>query len=405
MVKNILIFLILISSAFFFNTKLLPIRVIHLIQVAAIGIMVVIIIAHNIYGRSETIKHNFKYPVFLIFTGVFLSMIIAQAYHNQNYGLTFWAQRFMYFYILYFFLHVLKPEIKDLEKILLTLGILYAVSYLLQYAIYPLAIFDVRLDADRGTIRIFMPGAAFFALSLFICLQRFYLENKLRYIFLALLFVTIVILMGTRNFMAAIAVTIIFSLLFSKTIKSRYVIYFIILISFIPVFILFQEIFAGLIDLSTKETANIHSDIRVRAAKFFLTDFFPNKLAYFFGNGHEHGQSMYGVRVATYMKYRSFYQSDVGLIGEFSKYGLFFVIGALWLLFRGFTSRLKPEQTYIKYHFLRVALVLPFGSNFTEPSSIAVLCTLIYIIDKNNYDLTEESTDPEISPPVISPGQ
>jgi hypothetical protein len=128
MVKNIIITIVLLSSAYFFRLAFLSHQLIFLVQFGITGLMLLIILIQEIYGKHETMELNFKYPVFLILTGVFLSMVIANAYHSQGYALTFWAQRFMYFYLFYFFLHVLKPDIKDLEKIILTLGILYLIG-------------------------------------------------------------------------------------------------------------------------------------------------------------------------------------------------------------------------------------------------------------------------------------
>ncbi len=398
MIKKMVITLILFSSAEFFRIVFLSSNIIFLIQFVITAMMFVILVVQEIYGKNGTIKLNFKSPIFLIYTGMFLSMIVAQAYHGQSYALTIWAQRYMYYYVFYFFLHFLKPDIKDLEKIVISLGVIYALSYFVQYAIYPTTLFDVRQDADRGTIRIFLPGSSFLTIALFICLNRFYLNNKLINVFLVLLFFSILVLQGTRNSLAATALVIFYSLIFSKTIRSRYVIYFLVLLSFIPVYILFQDIFAGLIELSEKESSSFESNIRVRAATFFLTDFFPNKLAYFFGNGQDHGRSEYGMRIGAYMLYRGYYQSDIGFIGEFSKFGIVFAIGAIWFLIKALTTKLKPEYAYIKYYIMRLCMLLPFGSSFTNSFSIVALCILIYIIDKNIYILKEEKLEEEKVP-------
>jgi hypothetical protein len=384
MVKKIIIFLILLCSAYFYQLSFLPSRLIYLIQFGVTGMMFVVLVVQGIYGNSSnTQKLNFSYPVFLILSSVFLSMIIAQAYHGQNYALSVWANRFMYFYVFYFFLHLLKPEIKELEKIIIILGAAYAIGYLVQFIIYPVTIFDVRQEADRGTIRIFIPGGSFMILALFIFLRRFYMENKIRYILYVLVFYGIIVLQGTRNSMAATALVIILSLIFSKTIRSKYIIYFLFLLSVVPIYLIFNEIFVNLIEKTEAQTENFETDVRVRAATFFLTDFFPNTLAYFFGNSQDHMGSVYGMRVNAYKIVYGFYQSDIGFIGEFSKYGLFFAAGAFWFLIKVLTTRLRPEHAYVKYYLFRTLLLLPMGGGFTNPFSIAVLCILMYIVDCN----------------------
>jgi hypothetical protein len=390
MFVKLLLFLILLSSASVFNLVWLPDRVIQLVQMGLISLMLLVIIAQEMYGKTGTEKLNFKQPLFLILTAVFLSMVIARSYHNQGYGLTIWAQRYMYFYVVYFFLHILRPTIRDIEKVFLTLGIVYALSYFVQYLIYPTAIFDVRQDLDRGTIRIFLPGSSFMFMALFIGLQRFYMTNRPLYLALVISFFTILVLQGTRNSLAATGLVIILSLMFSKTVRSRYLIYFLVVSSFVPVYFLLQDIFVGLVEVSEQQSQDIESNIRVRAATFFLTDFFPNTLSYIFGNGQDHMNSIYGVRVNTYKLTHGFYQSDVGFIGEFSKFGLLFAIGAIWLLIKVFTTRLRPEHNYVKYYLMRSVILLPFGSGFTTSFSIVTLCVLLYIADKNINKTTDQ---------------
>lgn len=383
MIKKFVIFFILFSSASFFRIIFLPERLIFLTQFGVAAIMFAVILVQEIYGKDKAMKLNFRHPVLLIFTGVFLSMIIASAYHNQSYMLTLWAQRFMYFYLFYFFLHVLKPDVKELEKIVLTLGILYAASFIIQYIIHPTVLFNVRQDVERSTIRIFIPGSSFMGLSLYMCLHRFYTLNKVRYIFLVAIFLSIMILTGTRYALSVTFLVIIASLIFSKVIRSRYVIYMLVLIATVPLFFIFEEIFVGMLGVSEEQSSDILTNVRIRASRFYLTDFFPNTLSYFFGNGEDHMGSPYGMRVFYYKNVLGYFQSDIGIIGDFSKFGLFFAIGAIWLLVKAWRAPVKPENSYVKFSLLSSTLVLPVAGVFSNPFAISVLCIIMYILDIN----------------------
>lgn len=394
MIKNIIIFFILLSSASFFRIIFFPERMISLAEFGVPAIMFAVILVQEIYGKERMMKLNFKQPIFLIFAGVFLSMIIANAYHNQNYALTFWAQRFMYFYIFYFFLHMLKPDVKELEKIVLALGMLYAASFLIQYIIYPTTLFDVRQDVDRGTIRIFIPGSSFMALSLYLCLNRFYTLNKIKYVFPVVIFLSIMILTGTRYALSVTFLVIIASLIFSKVIRSRYLIYMLVIIATVPLFFIFEEIFEGMIGVSHEQSEDFMDNVRIRASRFFLTDFFPNPLAYFFGNGQDHMGSSYGMRVFYYKSVFGYFQSDIGFLGDFSKFGLFFAVGAVWLLIKAWKAPVKPENSYVKFSLLGSTLVLPVAGVFSNPFAIAVLCIIMYILD-NNINETKENSNVE----------
>ena len=170
-------------------------------------------------------------------------------------------------------------------------------------------------------------------------------------------------------------------------------IYFLIIIAAIPIYFIFQEIFFELIAASEKESQDFGRNVRIRATIFFLTEFFPNTLAYIFGNGQDHMGSIYGVRVNAYKIYHGFYQSDVGLVGDFSKYGLFFLIGALWLIFKALFSPVSSEYSYIKFRLIIYILILPVSGFFSTPSSIAELCIIMYIIDTSIHDKNKKEQD------------
>jgi len=92
------------------------------------------------------------------------------------------------------------------------------------------------------------------------------------------------------------------------------------LLRFIPIFFIFLDIFMQLFAVTQQQGNQSEDDIRISSATFFLTTFNPNKYAYIVGNGVSSLNSNYGVLVQSYKDYRGFYQSDIGLIGEYSRF-------------------------------------------------------------------------------------
>ena len=349
------------------------------------GFMILSIILVRIYGNNNnTEKKRFLIPIAIMLTGAFLSTIIAKSFHNQAVWLTLWAQSPMYWYILYFFLHDNKYAKNDLEKAILIIAFLYSVFLIIQYVMYPNILFNIRIDDDpnRGTIRIFLLGFSFLIIGYYIALNKFLSTNKIIYLIPILLFFSINIMQGTRQFLFSMILITAYAIFFSKKVKSRGLIIFLISLSSIPVYLMFQDIFRSMIELSTAaaQGEDLSANARERAILFFLTDFFPSDIAYILGNGMDHMRSEYGLRVALYKRF-GLYQSDIGIIGEYTIYGVLFVIGALIMIVKMIKFKLSEQLYFVKYFAMNVVLLLPLSGFFTSTSEIAVLCILFYLSD------------------------
>ena len=396
--NRLLLFFIFFSSVGFFEIKYLSLSQIRLIQFITVGIMLAGIISNYIYGsrRERKRKLNFVLPIILILTGVFLSSITAYAYHHQGFLITFWAQAPMYWFIAYFFLSVNNFQKEELEKALVAFAILYSVLYIFQYFLYPTIFFDIRIDDDpvRGTLRIFLPGRVFLFVGYFIFLTKFLKSNRLVFLYPLLLFFSVALLQATRQFVFSLLLVTLFAILFTRQVKSRGFIILLLSISAFPIFFIFQDIILGLIELSQSATkgTDLSASARERALQFFIYDFFPSNSAYILGNGADHMRSPYGLKVDMLKRF-NFYQSDIGLIGDYTKYGLIFVMGAFLTVLKLLKSKVSPGLNYIKYYALTIILLIPLSSFFTTPSAILVLCVLFYLIDvdyEKNRDLNKD---------------
>ena len=378
-----LVILVIGCAVSFYRIVFLSEDMIYMIQALILAFMVLTILFQIIYWKIDVDKHHFTTPVLLVFLGVLFSMIMAYSSHNQGFGVSLWAQRFMYFYFFYFFLHILKVPHRQLEKIIFAFGVAYAAAFLIQYIIYPTVLFDVRLDPSRGTVRIFLPGYSFMLLAIFMSLEKIFYTNSLKSGAFMLLFLTVIFLSGTRQSIANIAFISLMALLFSKKIKSKYLIYFIAFMAAIAVYFLFKDIIMNLITLSQEQTQNTGGIKRLQTIRFFMTEFFPNDLAYVTGNGEAHQWSPFGVRVQNYKIRYGFYQSDIGFIGEYTKYGAFFALGVILLLIKALRQRLPQHMLYIKLFLFSSLITMPFGGIFSQPYSIVTFCLLLYLIDKH----------------------
>jgi hypothetical protein len=393
MIKKIILFAIYLSAIEFFRLIFIPTQAIFMITFVSGALITTAVILSVIYDRSQKFPTNFTTEIGIILIASLLGVLGAWIWHGQSAGLTIWQERYMLFYFSYFLLHILKIKPRDMERIILLMAVIYAFSFLLQFAIYPRTIFNVKQMDSRGTIRIFLPGGSFAVLAYFMCLQYFFVTNKLKYFYLVLLFLATFILSGTRQLILPVLFVTGLMIVFSKRVKSRGMIILIIGLSIVPVFFLFQDIFMSLIEVSQEQGESEDEDIRVKAATFFLTEFFPNKWAYLTGNGHAHMAAKFGIEVNSYKLNYGYYQNDVGIIGDFAKFGVLMFIGIIAVFWKLFKIKIASSLKYARYFILVTLMGVLFGSPFTFPSSIIMMTTIFYLMDISNFELKLEGEE------------
>jgi hypothetical protein len=347
-----------------------------------IGMIFALLIVYIVYSREKLFRQKFAFPIFLILISAVISMFAAYAYHDQPFLRTAIAQRAIYFYFIYFLLHYMKMDGVFIIKLIMIFGLVYMAIYLTQYMAFPRQITYSYMFIDRGTLRIFLSGAGYLVIGYFIYLYLTFKAFRIRYVIFMLLAYMIFVLLGTRQIIASILLLTILFILQSRVVKSKILIFSLIGLSIVPIFLLFQDIIIAMFDVTLEQSQSVDSNVRVRAADYFLTEFYPSNFAYFTGNG-VHGSSMYGLKVIRIMEEYKFFQSDIGLIGEFTQYGALFVIGVLIILYRVLTVKLPEKLMFIKYNFLGIILTLVTGAGAFGSSGTNILINsmVLYLVD------------------------
>ncbi len=382
-INNLLVILIIICSTSVFSLSALgPLA--KATELLGIVLIVVFLLIHVVYSEQIIFKHYFTFAIGLLFFSLLTSMLMAKYSRDQNFADTLLAQRAIYYYLFYFLLHQLKIRPRDLERIIIFFGILHVVMYIVQFFLYPKVIFDVFMLADRGTIRVYLKGSDYMAIAFFMSIQAFLRTNKIKYLFLTSLFFLIFILLGSRQTMAIMAFTMVLFIIFSKKVKSRLLIGFLVASCVSFVFIMFQDIFKALLLQSSSDLTLGTEYIRFMAAKHFLTDFFRNGFAYITGNGMFANTSSYGNEIER-LKGNGFYLGDIGIIGNYVIYGAFFIAGVFLICVKVLRVKVEDNQAYIKYMFIAILLSLITGGGFANADFICAIVCLLYLVDVSNW--------------------
>lgn len=390
------IFIIFCSTSFYELSVLGPLQ--KVAEFAGIGTILVMLILNFVYAEPRPrVPSNFKWPVLMILFSVFVSMLMAYSFRNQGFSQSLFAARAIYFYLFYFLLHQLRLSTKELENLFIALGILYILLYLAQVIVYPKIIYDAYLREDRGTIRLYLAGANYMAAAFFIGVQYFLRTNKLKYLLFILVIFSMFIMNGGRQTLAIMSFVFVLFLVFDRRVKSKLFLGFLGVVGAVSLFFLFQHIFQALILQSQNDASLGDEYIRIKAARFYLTEFNKSPLAYITGNGAFHQDSNYGKEIVHNSLVHQFYLGDIGLIGNYVVYGAFFILGVLTICFRSLRKRILPDHTYIKYMFVAIMLSLLTGGAFAHPDFIVFICCALYIVDVSNYN---RKTEPEKAGPA-----
>lgn len=387
MIRQILVFIIFLISSEFFKISFIPKGLNLLTSFACTIFLILAVTIWAIYEKKQGFKENFSFEIVLFLLSAIGGIIGAKIGHDQSFFLSAWVQNYMFFYFFYFFLHMIKLRPYELERIMIIIAIIYFSVFFLQYIIHPKLITFARVSAERGTVRIFLPGGSFAMIMFFYFLQKALQSNNLRYAIFCLVYLMTPILQGTRNAIATILFASMVVILVSKRVKSRLGVIFMTGLAAVLFFFIFQDIIFNLIEVSSNQVAQEEDDVRERSATFYLTDFYPDKLNYIIGNGFGHMRSTYGLKIMYYQVTFGFYQSDLGIISGYVKFGVLFVIAIILTLRKIVVIRIDPKYNYIKFWTIILVIQSILGSPYVYPSSIVTIAVALYIIDVSNYEL------------------
>ena len=343
---------------------------------------------------KNTDKSSFTAPIFLLISAALLSGFMSSYYWEQSLIDSFKALSPFLFYILFFLLLILKLKVNEVEEIFIVMSVLYIVVFIITFLSFPVQIFgDIQKYGDeRGFQRIVVIGDGFLFLFSFYLLGQYFNKRKVRFLILFFITLVFIFLLLTRTIIAASV--LVFSLfVLRKTSNIKKVLAIFTICSFM--FVISQMNFFKLLVNTTKDQANnISDDIRIQSAYYYINNFSPNTFTKIFGNG----QAYYGNRYADYMnmleKDLGFYQSDIGYIGLYSKYGLLAILAYLILIYRTLKISIPDEYFYCKYFLYFVFLIsiiidAPFNTSFIP--SIVLAIYVLHSKDLSRTDNKENS--------------
>lgn len=342
-----------------------------------------------IYGYNKIYKNTliFKYNVHFFIWIPFLSAYGALLYHHQSFGLSILAIRSNFYWLLYFVLHIFNIPKKKIINLMLFIGATWIFITIAQQFTYPHYYFFSRDDNEQsifraGVYRYMVVGHQYGDFVLFYFFYNFLITRKIKHLGFVFFGLLGLYFYGTRQFALSAVVCMCISALLVKGMHRVYMIIF-IGIGAVVIFYLKDRLFGQYVEM-TEDQLKYGDNIRLLSANFFLTEYWPSKLARLIGNGKAYASSVYGREIVNINLYFHYYRSDVGIIGAYNQFGLLYVLNILWVNIKGAAGKyFTYENNYLRLFFLNALILVVISEYYSNPTTIPFYCFVFYLADKS----------------------
>ncbi len=370
-------------------------------------VILVGLLACVIYGYNKIHNYRlvFKYNVLFFILIPFVSAYGALLYHHQSVDLSLLALRPNFYWLLYFALHIFNIPKQKIINLMIFIGAIWIFITIVQQFTYPHYYFYSRDDNDEsiyraGVYRYMVVGHQYGDFILFYFFYNFLLTRKfsnLVFVFLGLLGFYFY---GTRQFALSALLCLCVSVFFVSGMHKIYLATFLCIAGAV-IFNYRDQLFGQYIEM-TSDQLKYGDDIRLLSANFFLTEYWPSRIARLIGNGAAYASSKYGKEIVNINLYMHYYRSDVGIIGAFNQFGLLYALNILWLNIKGLTGKyFGYKNVYLRLFFLNALILIVLSEYYSNPTVIPFYCFILYLTDKSWEEKTSVAEDDEMQ---FSPG-
>lgn len=378
-------FAVLVSLRFF-SFSAVPDAVNSALEIGVTFFLIILILLQS--AKLKRLPLPFiKNVRYMILIPLILGSTGALFFHDQGLVASFWRQRTLFIWLLYPVLHLFNIPSKKIIKLIVVCGCVWAFLTIIQQFTYPFYLFYEQSDADGTSI--FRAGVYRFRILIFhYCIfMTFYFFNEFLVSRKTLTAAMILFSMmgmyylGTRQFaVGVVACLITYSVL--QRGKLRFMAIIVIGLTAVGLFAFKDVLFGDYIEM-TNDQLSSDDDIRLVSYDYFLFKNWPGWGAYLIGNGVASASSEYGQKVLNMANNFRVYASDVGIVGSFNTYGIFYVINLLILIGKVLLTKFQsPEDNYLKLPFFNALLLFILTDYFLVPSVIPFWCLVLYLIDK-----------------------
>lgn len=311
------------------------------------------------------------------------SVIGAYLFHRQPIGLTLLLERVNLFWLLYFVLHIFDLPTERIKNLIIFLGGVWAFLTVAQQFTYPTAFFYSRgEDIRAGVIRLMVTGLPFGVFVLFYYFNEYLITRKTNYLLFAFFMMAALYFNGSRQTLGAAIFCMLIAVFMLKGEEKWKYITTLVLMGLVVVLFLQPSFLAEHIELTTVQM-NDEDYIRFRAVDFYFNEYWPHWGAKLIGNGKPHIDSDYGLEMEYLSKGLGLFRVDIGIIGAYNSFGLFYIVNAIIVTIKALSFRLPSEKNRpLKLYLIFSTILLPLSFFYPSAVGMSFFSLLFYLIDK-----------------------
>lgn len=342
------------------------------------------------YRKTRNQQTAFTNQVILFILVPLISCFAAGFFHDQSIGLSLLILRTNFYWLLYFVLHAFNIPAKKIIHLMIAIGCIWVLLTVVQQYTYPHYYFFTRDESNpdgefsrAGVFRYMLNHHQYGLFVVLFFYYRFITRKALIDLIIVLIGLVGFYYFGTRQFALAALICMAIASLMQNGVTRLYATLSILVL--IIVFLNFKEVlFSDYIEMTQSQLED-DDDIRILAGQFYLFKYWPHWTTYFIGNGFEHFNSPYGKEIINHNEVYRFFRSDVGIIGAFNTFGIFYALNIIWLNVKGLKRKFYSKETkYLKLIFINSLLLLPLSEYYSVPGiGVPFICFILYLVDKS----------------------
>ena len=343
--------------------------------------------------KNSYIKKRFKQLTLVIVFSIVMSWLI----WNQPISLGYRSTAPILSIIFIFLLYKKKYTEKELRTFINVQFFIYTILYL--FALYkaPEIVFgfdtEKELSDTRGIFRITIANRGFLFLSYFMFLNNWTSQHSKKYLCLAGLAFTLVIMTTIRQVIFwSFIISLIY--LFRKW-KYIWILSALLIISanIFTINVKNDSIIGSLINLTeeqVKDNKSGNTNVRFLEYEYYFTQYSDNPLTWILGNGQYHTDSSMGKNELKLNDSNGFFQSDVGYARIYVQWGIIGLLLIITLFYYPLKFKFPSNLVFLKLYIIYQIFTNIAGSWIW--SEIITICVTFYMIDCFALSINKHST-------------
>lgn len=328
-----------------------------------------------------------KKAMFMMLAFLMASCVMGYIYWNQNFIQTFLASFVIYSVFWYFFFWKTKLDLKLAEKVLTYMALIYSISYIIQWIIFPILIFDTQAMSENiFNTRLRLQGTALASIGFCLFYNKILLKWNMKNAIFCLLCFLPIALMGFRTMLVALIICIVFLTIKIKGFNHKLLLPLLALVSI------------GIILINTKYGQNVIGDIQTRqetdnfqnedyariiGLNYYLHDHFHNVTEQILGCGMYYSGSE-GEKLQEQLDPYGIKWNDWGILGLSFYSGFITIAILLYCTIACALKRTNKECIYLNTWMIYMLLCSITTAEFLRQGNTIIWALVAYMIIKTN---------------------